>query len=382
MEHILSGIDTLERTPCLPKGMRLGLITCPSGVTRDLRSTVDVLHRMGSLTALFAPEHGLRGNIGAGDPVAEYRDARTGLPVYSIYGGDHRPSKAMLDSIDMLLIDVQDVGSRYYTFISTVMHCMEACAESSKAFGILDRINPIGGTLIEGNLLDMRFQSFVGIASFPIRHGMTMGELARYLNDAYHIGVELTVIPMTGWRRDTLHCDTDLQWINPSPNLPNFAATMLYNGTCLFEGTNMSEGRGTTRPFELIGAPWLDADRFADALNERKLPGVHFRPSYFTPTFSKHAGTLCAGVQAHVLDVRAVRPVALGLHMLEVAKALGGSDFQYTPPTNERSHPHLDLLAGTDALREPSFTAESQIAAWQKDASDFAALRKPYLLYT
>ncbi len=378
---VLSGIDGLRQDAIPLQGARLGLITCPTGLTRDLHSTVDVLYGLGNLVALFSPEHGLRGEREAGDTVTTYTDSRTGLPVYSIYGGDHKPTKEMLAAIDLLVMDVQDVGSRYYTFPATMLKCMEACAEYGKGFCVLDRINPIGGDQVEGNILDMAFSSFVGCAPMPIRHGLTMGELARFFNDEFRIGVSLTVVPVTGWSRDVLFPATGLHWINPSPNLPNMDGTLLYNGTCLIESTPLSEGRGTTRPFELVGAPWLDADRLADALNERQLPGVFFRPAYFTPSFSKHQGVRCAGVQAHVTDPLALRPVAMGLHLLEVIRAQSVERFHWLPPYVESKHHKVDLLTGCDTLRCADWRADTLSAQWAREAEAFDQARKPYLLY-
>lgn len=377
---VLNGIDRLKKENFGLKETRLGLITSPTGVCRDLSSSIDMLYESYTLKALYSPEHGVRGDIAAGGRVDTYIDRRTGLPVYSLYGGENRPQEGMLDDIDALLIDVQDIGSRYYTYISTMRNCMEACARAGKTFVVLDRPNPVGGVAVEGNRLDTAFASFVGIAPIPQRYGLTIGELALLFNREYRIGCDLKVIPMEGWKRSLYYDQTDLLWINPSPNIPGMDAALLYSGTCLFEGTSLSEGRGTTKPFEMIGAPWIDAEKLAEKLNLKKLPGVIFRPVYFRPSASKHKGELCAGVQAHIVSRRELDSVAVGLAMLSVMREMSGGQFQWLPPNKEKGNYFIDLLAGTDILRK-SMDVDGYLKKCKSDSEEFKKIRKAYFLY-
>lgn len=375
-----NGIDRLRTEDFGLEGLKLGLITSPTGVCRDLTSSIDALHKAYDLRALYSPEHGVRGDIAAGGTVEPYTDERTGLPVYSLYGGDNRPQPEMLENIDALLIDVQDIGCRYYTYISTMRNSMEVCAKLGKAFVVLDRPNPIGGVAVEGNILETAFTSFVGIAPIPQRHGLTIGELALFFNMEYSIGCNLTVIPMDGWSRHQCFDQTDLLWVNPSPNMPGMDAALLYPGTCFFEGTNLSEGRGTTKPFEMIGAPWLNAEKLADTLNAKQLPGVLFRPVYFRPSASKHQNVLCGGVQAHITCRETLDSIATGLTMLALMAEMSGSQFQWLPPNREKGSYFIDLLAGTDTLRK-TMDIPAYLNQCHKDSEAFTQLRKPYLLY-
>jgi uncharacterized protein YbbC (DUF1343 family) len=311
--------------------------------------------------------------------VESYKDPQTGLTVYSIYGeeGGNRPSQAMLQDIDLLLIDIQDVGARFYTFISTMYNAMEECAKGGKTFVVLDRFNPINGAAVEGNILDPRFRSFVGIAPIPQRHGMTMGELALFFNKECGINCDLKVIPLAGWKREQFGDETGCPWVNPSPNIPGVDAALVFPGTCLFEGTNVSEGRGTTKPFELIGAPWLDPDALAEVLKAQKLPGFIFRPVYFTPWAHKHKDELCKGIQVHVIDRRVISPVKMGLALLEAVQDQDKGRFAWRPPAEDRYF--IDLLAGTDMLRKGQ-RAEYR-GACEEGAALFLSRRQPYLLY-
>jgi uncharacterized protein YbbC (DUF1343 family) len=280
-----------------------------------------------------------------------------------------------------MVYDIQDIGSRYYTYIYSMANCMQACAKLNIPFVVLDRPNPIGAESPEGSGMEDSCRSFIG--QYPIlqRYALTCGELASLFNDEYGFGAELTVVPMTGWKRSLLLCDTDLPMINPSPNIASVDAEILYNGTCLFEGSNLSEGRGTTRPFEYIGAPWLDANRFALELNAMKLPGVCFRPTYFTPAFHKHRDILCAGVQVHVLDRSKVMPVELGVRMFLKAKELSGAQFEFVPPRHERGDYTIDLLMGSNIMRREGIEVEEVLAEMQRAKNNFLPIWTKYQIY-
>jgi uncharacterized protein YbbC (DUF1343 family) len=339
-----------EGLPAL-KGKRAGLITNHSAIDQQFRNAVDLLHESDvvELVALFGPEHGVRGDAQAGVHVGAAIDARTGLPVYSLYGETERPTVEMLAGLEALIFDIQDVGVRYATYISTMVHAMEAASAAGLPFVVLDRPNPLNGNQIEGNLLDPAFASFVGVHPIPIRHGMTAGELA-LLIAAERGMAEPGIVEMRGWRREQWFDETGLPWVQPSPNLPTLDTVTLYPGTCLIEGTNVSEGRGTTRPFEYIGAPWIDPFRLAGELEGRRLPGCAFRPAYFTPTFSKHAGQICGGVQVHVTDRDALRAVDVGMYLLEVLLALYPEAFVWRE-TGEGTF-FIDRLLGSDLPRK------------------------------
>ncbi|HBI73959.1 MAG TPA: DUF1343 domain-containing protein, partial [Lachnospiraceae bacterium] len=272
------GIDQMDQWLPVLEGKKVGLITNPTGVNRNLISTIDVLKEKVNLVRLYSPEHGVRGDIQAGEVVENYIDESTSLPVITLYGKNKKPTKEMLDEIDILAMDIQDVGSRLYTYLSTMSYCMQGCAECGKTFVLFDRPNPIGGEMVEGNIIKEGFTSFVGLHPIPYRYGLTIGELAGFFNKEFNIQCDLKVIPMEGWIRNMYYEDTKLAWILPSPNMPTVETAVVYNGTCIFEGTNLSEGRGTTKPFEFVGAPWLNAGKLADKLNELNLEGVLFRP--------------------------------------------------------------------------------------------------------
>lgn len=367
-------------------GKRLGLVACPSSVDRDLRSSVERLHRHPALdlVALFGPEHGLRGEAQAGAPVAAYTDASTGLPVHSLYGDARRPSPDLLRDLDAIIIDLQDGGVRFYTFLATALYVMEAAAAAACQVILLDRPAPITGARIEGPLLDAGFASFVGPYPMPIRYGMTIGELAQMVNAEYGVNCDLTVIPMQGWTRDMWFDDTGLPFVPSSPNLPTLDAMTLYPGTCLIEGTNLSEGRGTTKPFEYIGAPWIDAPRLVDQMNDLDLAGLRCRPVYFVPTFSKYQGQLCAGLHLHVTDREILQPVAMILNLLQALIANYPGDFAWRAPWAAGSKAPIDLLSGGTALRDhldARRPLSDLIASWQPGSQAFSRMRQNYLLY-
>lgn len=384
---VQTGLDVLlnERLDLIA-GRRIGLVTSPSSIDRDLVGSVERIrqHREVRLVALFGPEHGVRGMAQAGDHVASAVDPITGLPEHSLYGKTRRPTPEMLAGLDALVYDLQDIGVRYYTYLGTLIYVMQAAAEHGLPVIVLDRPNPLNGVTVEGNILDMAHMSFVGIAPLPVRHGLTLGELAHLANDQFAIGCALTIVPMSGWQRSMWFDETGLPFVPPSPNLPTLDAVTLYPGTCLIEGTNLSEGRGTTRPFEYIGAPWLDADALAQDLNRRNLPGVRFRPVHFVPTISKHQGQPCHGIHVYVTDRRALRAVDTGLHLLEAVQRESGDAFTWVEPFHEGGSHFIDLLAGGDGLRQHLDAGRPIVevcAAWADEARQFEHTRRAYVMY-
>ncbi len=378
---IKPGIECIDKWPAIFEGKRVGLITNPTGVNTRLDSTIDILKEKVNLVRLFSPEHGVRGDIQAGVTVDNYVDEKSRLPVYSLYGKNKKPSLEILEDIDLLAIDIQDVGSRLYTYLYTMAYCMQSCARYGKTFVVFDRPNPLGGELVEGNLIKEGFTSFVGLYPIPYRYGLTIGETAALFNSEFEIHCELQVIPMEGWRRNMYYEDTGLIWIMPSPNMPTVDTAFVYNSSCIFEGTNISEGRGTTKPFELVGAPWLDAHRLADRMNALQLEGILFRPAYFTPTFSKHADTLCKGVQLHITDRRSFLAVRTGLSLLEEIKALSGDNFEYLKPYTPSGKPMIDYNTGSDYIRTHDFSACKVHADWEADAEEFCRRKAKYHIY-
>lgn len=376
---VRSGIDCADELLASLDGAAVGLITNPTGVDSALHSTVDLLHARGLLRCLFSPEHGVRGEAQAGVQMDGTVDAATGLPVHSLYGRSVHIPRELLDGLDAVAVDLQDVGARFYTYTSTLVYAMEDCAAAGKRLIVFDRVNPIGGLQPEGTVLDRRFASFVGRFPVATRHGLTIGEYARYINETEGIGCALDVVGVRGWVRDCFFDETDLPWVMPSPNMPTPDTCLCYIGTCLTEGTNLSEGRGTTRPFELVGAPWLDHVRVADALNAMALPGVRVRPCYFTPTFSKYAGTSCRGVQLHVIDRRAFRPFETGLRLLEEIRRTH-DDFAFRPP-REDGIAFADLLLGSDAWRRDGFSVDRFLADQRQALDEYAARIKAFYLY-
>lgn len=366
---------------------RLGLIVHPASVNSRLEFAADAILQAGfDLRALFGPQHGARGE--KQDNMIEsdhYRDPVSGLPVHSLYGDVRKPAPAMLDGLDALLFDLQDVGVRVYTFVWTMALAMEACAEAGVRFVVLDRPNPIGGSRREGPVLREGYESFVGLHPVPLRHGLTCGELARWLQRERGIGCDLEVIPCNGWKRSMLWRDTGLPWVMPSPNLPTPDSCVVYPGMVLLEGTNLSEGRGTTKPFELFGAPWLDPMALAARLASARLPGVRFRPCHFEPTFQKHAGTLCGGAQLHVTDPHAFEPVRTAVEILVAAHELAPHDFVWRQPPYEYEEnlPPIDILWGSSALREgieDGATTDAILEGVEAQLEAFVASVERYLL--
>ncbi|WP_281659204.1 DUF1343 domain-containing protein [Halobacillus sp. Cin3] len=369
----------------LIEGKKVGLITNPTGVDKELNSIVDLLHKDEDvdLTALYGPEHGVRGSAQAGEYVKFYTDEQTGLPVYSLYGETRKPTPEMLEDIDVLMFDIQDVGTRFYTYIYTMAYAMEAAQENDIPFIVLDRPNPISGDTVEGPVLDMNYQSFVGNYPVPLRHGMTVGELALLFNEEYDIGADLEVVQMKGWKRKMDYDDTGLSFVAPSPNMPTVDTAYVYPGAALIEGTNVSEGRGTTRPFELIGAPFINSTELAAAMNANHLPGVMFRAASFTPSFSKHAGELSHGVQIHVTDRDEYKAVETGLTLVKTIHDLYPDDFAFRAE-NSSGISFFDYLIGNGWVRdavENGRSVEDIQEEWEEDLEDFNDLREDYLLY-
>ncbi|RDU36696.1 DUF1343 domain-containing protein [Neobacillus piezotolerans] len=370
----------------LIKGKRVGLITNPTGVDQNLVSIVDLLFNDPDvqLTALYGPEHGVRGSAQAGQYVEYYIDEKTKLPVYSLYGKTKKPTPEMLKDVDVLLFDIQDVGTRFYTYIYTMAYAMEAAKENNIPFIVLDRPNPLGGTKVEGPVLDAsKYTSFVGNYPIPLRHGMTVGELAMMFNKEFNIGADLTVVEMNGWKRNMYFDETPLEFVMPSPNMPTLETALVYPGAALIEGTNVSEGRGTTKPFELIGAPFINADDLAAKLNALNLPGVKFRAASFIPTFSKHSGVLSHGIQIHITDRDSFKPVETGLHIVKAIHDLYPNDFQFRAP-DSKGISFFDLLIGNGRVRdaiESGKSVDEMKAQWEGGLEQFKQVRENYLLY-
>jgi len=400
----------LEKHLDLVQGKRVGLITNPTGVSSRLESSVDLFYKDQNinLVALYGPEHGVRGDAQAGEYVPFYMDTRYDLPEYSIpvfslYGQSLKPAKgmfknideymrsfdmkdvgkvpehSMIESIDVLVFDIQDVGTRIYTYVATMAYCMEACAEIGVDFIVLDRPNPINGVNMEGPLLEFpEYSSFVGLYPVLVRHGMTVGELASLFNDKFlERKVNLTVIPMEEWKREMWYDETNLPWVIPSPNMPTLATATVYPGQVFLEGTSVSEGRGTTKPFELFGAPWIDGLKLIEELNRLNLPGVKFREAWFTPTFSKYTGELCGGAQIHVVDRNVYNSFETSIFIIKTIMNIYPDSFAFHDE-------YFDKIMGTSRIREAlekGVAVEDIIKGYEKELNNFSQLRNPYLLY-
>ncbi|NLP12798.1 DUF1343 domain-containing protein [bacterium] len=376
------GVDVLlsEQSDLL-QGKRVGLITNQTGLTSSHVSTVDALFAVSKVTALFGPEHGVRGDEAGGRSIPGSVDAKTGVPVYSLYGKTHKPTAAMLSKVDVLVYDIQDIGSRAYTYIYTMALGMEAARERGIPFIVLDRPNPLGGERVEGPVLDPAFKSFVGLYPIPYLYGMTVGELALYFNYECGIEAQLIVVPMKGWRRSMVFSDTGILWVPTSPHIPH-AQTPFYCAAvgCIGELGTLSEGVGWPAPFELIGAPWMDGRRLADELNNRNLPGVFFRPVQYRPFYHSFKEQPVQGVQLHILDVREFQPMFTQLHLLDaVHRLFPENDFFATDRINS-----FDRAMGTDQVRVQIKQGKSPneiIASWQQDLVIYKQKRERFLLY-
>jgi uncharacterized protein YbbC (DUF1343 family) len=388
-------LDPASDAAQLARGARIGVIAHAASIDAGGRHLVDRLTRDGRfrVTRLFGPEHGVRGEAQDMESVAEPADRATGLPVVSLYGDSEaslRPRAEHFQGLDAIVYDLQDVGTRYYTFVATLSYAMETAREVGIPVIVLDRPNPIGGLAVEGPVLDPAFASFVGRFPIPVRHGMTTGELAQMMRDAFDVGGDLRVVPMSGWTRGLEFEETGLPWVLPSPNMPTPDTARVYPGGCLVEGTNLSEGRGTTRPFELVGAPWVDAGalerRLAHAGDDEGLDGVLFRAASFRPMFQKHAGRSCGGVQVHLTDRRRARPFAIYLVLLREARRLAPDLFDWRRETYEFVSDRLaiDLLLGRADLRamiESGASVAAMESAWRGDLDRFLRERERFLLY-
>jgi uncharacterized protein YbbC (DUF1343 family) len=371
------------------QGRRVGIVANPASVDAEFVHVTDRLARDPGVTlaAIFGPQHGFHANLQ--DNMIETphgRDCTHKVPIYSLYSETREPTESMLRDLDVLVIDLQDVGTRVYTFIYTMANCLKSAARFQVPVIVCDRPNPIGGVAIEGPMLERGLESFVGLYPIPLRHGMTIGELARLFNDAFGLRADLDVVAMEGWTRDEYWETTGVPWVIPSPNMPTIDTAVVYPGQVLFEGTKLSEGRGTTRPFELVGAPWIRAEGFARTLNDYGLPGVHFRPVNFEPTFHKHEKVTCGGCQVHVTDRRTYQPVLAATALLREFYAADPDRFAWRDPPYEYEHEKMpiDILAGTPAYREAIERGDNprEIAAsWEAGVAAFDELRHKFLMY-
>jgi uncharacterized protein YbbC (DUF1343 family) len=389
-KHIKLGLEKLlEGQHGIPAGARVGLICNQASVNHQFHHAADLLHEHPAikLTALFGPQHGIRGDVQDNMIETDHTvDRETGLPIHSLYSETREPTEEMLRDLDVLVFDMQDVGCRIYTFAYTMANCMTAARKFGKKVIVCDRPNPINGRQVAGNVLEPAQASFVGLFATPTRHGMTLGELARMFNEHFEIGCDLEVLTMEGWERGHWIDETDAPWVMPSPNIPTLDSATVFPGTVHFEGTQLSEGRGTTRPFELVGAPYINPEEYARTLNQMNLAGVFFRSCIFRPTFQKHGGVSCGGVQLHVTDRNTFEPVTSGLAMVKAAYDLYGPEFRWKEPPYEYVYDRnpFDVIAGTSSIREAfeqGSTIEEIQKSWTEPLRNFMKVRERYLLY-
>ena len=377
---VLSGIDRIDLSDAQLKGRRVGLMTNPTGIDHQLTSTIDIVNSRYHLSALYAVEHGIRGSAQAGDKVENVIDEQTGVTVYSAFGKNCRFTDEMLDAFDVLVFDIQDVGARFYTYLYSLSYAMEACARKGKSMVVLDRVNPVGGKKVTGTVLDLNFRSFVGDYELPTQYALTIGEYALYVKDYLGLDMDLTVVPLSGWKREYLLDDTDLPWVAPSPNCPNLETALCYTGNCIFEGTNISEGRGTTLPFQVIGAPFIDGALLEKEMNRDPLPGLHFRSVSFCPTFSKHQGEMCQGVQMHITD-REICDCSLGgLVLMETIWRLYPEQFSFIKWEGSDIY-SVDKLLGADLFRTGKMTARELIDHFEGPRRKFEEDTQKFRLY-
>ena len=388
-----TGIDRINEYEInkLFENKRVALISAASGVSSGYRYTIDIFHEKYNVVSVLAPEHGPRGALGPGEKVRGGIDRFTGIRTYSLFedfyastdekekDGAYMPSGAALADADEVVFDMQDVGSRYFTYASTLFYAMKACGRYGLPLILLDRPNPIGGK-VEGCCSEPEYLSFIGSTPVPIRHGMTLGELAKYYNGEFGLCCDLTVVEATGWRRDTYFDETGLPFVRPSPNLPTFESVCFYNGTCMLAGTNVTEGRGTTQPFSLLGAPYIDPIKLAGRLNsDKSLHGVKFSPAFFIPHFSKYKDQTCYGVRLHLTDKRALEPVRLGVVLIRTLQEMYPGDFEFTKPSSGRYH--IDLSCGNSELRTSSLASDALYEKWDGQAKRFKKENEKYYIY-
>ena len=377
MEPVLLGIERVDEYQELFAGKRVGLITNPTGISRDFRSSIEILSKSVNLVALYGPEHGVRGNVAAGDYIAESTDPVTGLPVRSLYGKTKKPTAEMLRDVDILAIDIQDVGTRYYTYTSTLAYAMIGAKEQGKMLVVFDRPNPLGGMIAEGEVLKPGYESFIGLYPTPVRHGLTIGEWAKYINETQGINCDLVVLPMKNWHRGMMWRDTGFAWVPTSPNVPTANTALLYPGTGMIGSTGLSNGIGTTLPFELIGTSnFVVAEAIARDLNEWGLEGFHFRPAYFTP---RGGTTTYSGIQIHITEPSKIRPIRAMLHMMDIFYKHNEKSIQFFTGNGERK---VDIVVGSPSLRihTPGKWKEL-IPIWEKEANEFREKTRPFWLY-
>lgn len=387
---VKAGVDRIfePHVRRLLEGKRIGICGGASALNRAYLGTIEAMTECFRVVALYAPEHGSRGVLGPGEKVENGVDKISGIASFSLFGdmmfSENQEQKNSVYApgelpIDILVFDMQDVGSRYFTYASTLFYCMQACAKKGIPLCVLDRPNPIGGA-VQGNMSKPEMSSFIGLTQVPIRHGMTLGELARLYNGEYLLGCELYVIELDGWKREMFFSDTGLPFIKPSPNLPTMEAITVYNGTCLFAGTNVSEGRGTTTPFTTVGAPYINPVHLAGQMNGLHLDGLAFSPAFFKPAYGKHANTVCYGVNIHVLDQRAVKPIDLGVKMMRTIQQMYPNDFAFNPPP-VGGRWHIDLASGNTDLRTSQASADQILVRWQEQADAFMQVYDTYRIY-
>ena len=390
MPKVKLGIDKLLNTPPQWLGeKRIGLLTNQASVASNLHNTVDLLVQSHPkrIKALFGPQHGFSGE--KQDNMVESQDfvhPRFNIPVFSLYGTSRVPTGEMLELIDILLIDLQDIGTRVYTFITTLAYCLRAAQEHGKKVVVLDRPNPIGGTAIEGNLLKHELSSFVGVYPLPMRHGLTIGEAALFFNSDYHIGCDLEVIPMEGWNRTMYFPETGIRWIPPSPNMPSPTTALVYPGQVILEGTNLSEGRGTTTPFEICGAPFIDPSQLKESLERKSLPGIYLREIFFQPTFHKWQNEVCGGLQIHITDPDAYKPYVTSLAIIQEIRELYPRAFSWRNPPYEyeKEKMPIDLITGNENIREGiehNKDLQDLEASWKEELDQFREMAQHHFLY-
>lgn len=388
-EMVTLGIENLVNSPDILSGKKVGLIANATSTDGRLVSSVDLLHNHQGidLTCLFGPQQGFWGETQ--DNMIEWKGGlypKYNLPLLSLYGESRKPTPEILADVDILVFDVQDIGTRIYTYIWTMVLAMQACAENKKEFVVCDRPNPINGKRMEGNVSSKEFSSFVALYPLPLRHAMTCGEIANYVNGEFGVGCKLTVVPLSGWKRSMWQDDTNLPWVIPSANMPTLETANVYPGMVIFEGTNISEGRGTTRPFEFVGAPFVNGFKLAEELSKYKLAGVFLRPCIFIPTFNKYAGQNCGGVQLHVTDRKKFEPVKTAVAILKTIREMHPEEFKWSQPPYEYEfkRPPIDMIFGTDWIRkalEAKHELEQIVEKTIEELKEFDLIRRKYLMY-